>query len=224
MATDKKEKKETKRLQTPVFRLSFPSLFVARKHEDGEGPAKFSATGIWTPANFTEREKVLWKTIIQELHTVSQRDFGKPWNKLPDNIKRGLRDGAAKEGTDGYGEGTRFANMTTYSRPGVVGMTKGDDDKYLPISPEEGNEHDIYPGCYCRATVNVYSYGLKKGSKGKGVAIGLFNIQKVKDGERLDNRVAAEDDFDDDLDSKWLDETGDGDDGDGDNDDMDFDE
>jgi hypothetical protein len=229
MATPNKKatgkKKTVVRLQTPVFRLSFPALWVPRTPEDGEGQAKYGATAIWTPAKFTPREQGLWKAIIAELHVVAKRDFGKPWNKLPDNIKRGLRDGSAKEGMDGYGEGTRFANMTTFIKPGVVGMEKDDEGKYAPISPDEGNADQIYPGCYCRATVNVWSYGAKGKGKYKGVALGLLNLQKVKDGPRLDNRVAAEDDFDDDLDAEWLDDTGEDDtdgtdDGDDDGDDF----
>lgn len=222
MAKEAKGKKEVRRFTTPVFRLSFPNLFEARRadSDDPNSKPKFGCSAIWTPASFSDKDKVLWKAIGAELNRVSLESFKKPWRDLPDNIKRGLRDGAAKDGLDGYGEGTKFANITTKNRPGVVNLAKE------AIGPEHGNADEIYPGCYCRATVNVYSYGTKPGSKGKGVAIGLFNIQKVKDGPRLDNRVAAEDDFDEDLDSQWLDGDGDGDDfgGDGDADGNDADD
>lgn len=193
--------KKTVKFFTPVFRLSFPNLFVARRNEDDpDAKAKFGLSAIWTPANFTPREKELWLAIMKELDAISRKDFGSPWKELPDNVKRGVRDGAAKAGMEGYGKGTRFANITTHSRPGVI--TKDKED----IGPEHGNTELIYPGCYCRASVNVYSYGLKKGSKGKGVALGLFNVQKIKDGPRLDNRIAAADDFDEEIDSAWLDQ------------------
>ena len=201
MATDKDDKKPV-RFITPVFRLSFPNLFVARVSGDDPGAKpKFGCAAIWTPAKFTPREKELWLQIMRGLDAVSQKDFHSPWKELDENIRRGVRDGKAKRGVEGYGEGTRFANLTSNSRPGVV-----DRDKTTDISPEEGNADLIYPGCYCRATVNVYSFGLKPGSKGKGVALGLRNIQKVTDGARLDNRVAATDDFDEDIDSAWLDQ------------------
>lgn len=213
-------KKRGKRFTTPVFRVSFPNLFEARAGDpdDPNSKKKFGLQAIWTPGKFTAREKELWKAIIKELHAKSKEAFKRPWNELPDNIKRGLRDGAAKEGLEGYGEGTRFASLTTSTRPGVIAK-----DGETRISPDEGNADEIYPGCYARATVNVYSYGTKPGSKGKGVAIGLFNVQKVKDGPRLDSRVAAEDDFDEELDSQWLDENDgdDFDDGDEDGDDED---
>jgi len=208
MATITKPKRESKKFTTPVFRASFPNIAEAREPDDG-GKAKFGVSAIWTPSKFTDGEKTQYRAILAELDAVSLRDFKKNWKKLPDNIKRGLRDGAAKE-QEGYGEGTRFANLTTHNRPGVVTTKrrlnkKTGKQEWVPI-PEDKIASEIYPGCYCRATVNVYSYGLKAGSKGKGVAIGLINIQKVKDGARLDNRVNAEDDFDEELDAAWMDE------------------
>jgi len=209
----KTEKKERKRLLTPPFVLSFPSLWVARASEDGEGKPKFGATAIWTPSKFNAADKALYQAILAELNAVALDNFGKAWKNLPDNVKRGLRDGSAKEDVAGYGPGTRFANMTTLNRPGVIDKNKD------PIGPEHDNEDLIYPGCVCRAKVSVWAYGGKgsKQSKYKGVAIGLLNLQKLKDGERLDNRVAAEDDFDEDIDAEWLD-----DDTDNDGDDEDF--
>ncbi|MFL9499189.1 ssDNA-binding protein [Rhodopseudomonas palustris] len=209
------------RLYTPVFRLSFPNLFVPKASEDyPDAEPKYGLSAIWTPSEFTDREKKLWRAILAELDTVALAAFGRHWKELPDNIKRGLRDGAGKD-SPGYGPGTRFANITTKFAPGVV-----DKDGETDISKEDGNTHLIYPGCYCRATVNVYSFGLKKGSKGRGVALGLFSVQKIKDGQRLDNRRSAADDFaGQEIDDRWLDDEDDNDaDGfdDGGDDDDDF--
>jgi hypothetical protein len=189
--------KEIRKLITPPFRLSFPNLFVARKASDDPGAKpKYGCSAIWTPAKFTDRDKKLWNAILADLDRVSREAFKKAWKDLdPSTFKKGLRDGAAKDGLEGYGQGTRFANLTSNQRPGVIDIDRSD------ISPEDGNTDLIYPGCYCRATVNVYSFD----TKGKGVALGLRNIQKVKDGARLDSRTAATDDFDEDVDSSWLD-------------------
>jgi hypothetical protein len=212
----KSEKVERKRLLTPAFTLSFPNLYVAKAGEEEGSKPKFGATAIWTPAKFSEADKGLWKAILRELNAVSLEHFGKEWKNLPDNIKRGLRDGAAKEDVVGYGPGTRFANMTTLNRPGVI-----DKDK-SPIGPEHDNEDLIYPGAICRAKVSVWAYGGKgsKQSKYKGVSIGLLNLQKLKDGTRLDNRVAAEDDFDEEIDSEFLDDVGGEEGADGDDEDF----
>ncbi len=188
---------EIKKHVTPVFRLSFPNLFEAKAMDENSKP-KYGCSAIWTPSKFTESDKKRWKAIMGALDAESKRAFKKAWKSLPANFKTGIRDGAEKENMEGYGEGTRFANLTTKMRPGVIDAGKN------KISPEEGNQDDIYPGCYCRATVNVYSYD----NKGKGVALGLMNIQKVADGERLDSRTDAAEDFDDDIDDQWLEQDG----------------
>ncbi|RUQ67371.1 DUF2815 family protein [Brucella abortus] len=200
---------EIKRYVTPVFRLSFPSLFEASSYDGGE--PKYGCSAIWTPGKFTEKDKARWKEIMGALDAEAKARFKKAWKDLPSNIKRGVRDGAEKS-LEGYGEGTRFASLTTKMRPGVVDAerrTIAKDDKERekleaddkPVADAVGSEA-IYPGCYCRATVTVYSYD----NKGKGVALGLMNIQKVADGERLDSRTDASEDFEDDIDEAWLDQ------------------
>lgn len=192
-----KAKFKGEKLTTPVFRASFvESLFKARASSDNpDAKPKFGLAAIWTPGEFSVKEKDLWRNLLKELDRAAQHEFAKPWKELSKlDIKTGLRDGAGKADYAGYGEGTRYASLTSYDPPGVCDKNKKD------ISPEDGNTDEIYAGCYCRATVVVYPYN----NKGKGVAIGLRNIQKVGDGKRLDNRTAAKDDFDEDSDSKFL--------------------
>lgn len=191
---------EVQRYVTPVFRLSFPNLFEATAMDENSKP-KFGLTAVWTPSKFTESDKKRWKAMMAALDAESKSAFKKAWKDLPGNFKTGVRDGAEKANLEGFGEGTKFANITTKMRPGVIDAGKS------KIGPEEGNADDIYPGCYCRATVTVYSYD----NKGKGVALGLMNVQKVADGERLDSRTDAAEDFEDDIDDAWLEqEDGDG--------------
>ena len=195
---------DVKKVVTPVFRLSFPALFEAKSMEGGK--AKFGCSAVWHPKKFSEQDKKRWKAVRALLDEVSQERFKKPWKDLPANFKKGLRDGAEKADLEGYGEGTVFASITSMMRPGVI-----DKDKD-PIGPEHGNAEEIYPGCWCRATVTAYAYE----NTGKGVALGLQNVQKVADGDRLDSRTDAAEDFDDDIDDRWLDEADDDGDGDGD--------
>lgn len=183
---------EVKRYKTPVFRVSFPHLFKAQAMDGGE--PKFSVSAVWTPSKFSDRDKKLWAEIKAALNEKSQEMFKKPWKELPANIKRGLRSGAEKADLEGYGEGTVFANLSTKMRPGVINLKKE------KVGPEEGNEDEMYPGCYARATVTVYGYD----NKGKGVSLGLMNLQIVGEGKRLDSRTDAAEDFDDDVDAAWL--------------------
>lgn len=193
-------KAQSQKLKTPVFRLSFPNLFEARAaSDDPNAKPKFGCSAIWTPTAFTPKDKERWRALMAELDRVSKEEFKTTWKELPEGVKRGLRDGASKEELGGYGKGTRFASLTSKNRPGVCDA-QGND-----ISPEDGNADEIYAGCYCTATVQVYSYN----NKGKGVAIGLRNILKVRDGERLDNRMSAKDDFAEDLESAAIDEAND---------------
>lgn len=187
---------QTVRFLTPPFRLSFPNLFEA-KAMNAQSKPKFGCSAVWTPSGFSDADKKLWSAITAAMNEESKRAFGKLVKELPSNYKKGLRRGDEKEGMEGYGPGTVFANLTTKMRPGVV-----DKDGTTAIGPEEGNADLIYPGCYCRATVTVYSYN----NKGKGIALGLMNVQKIKDGERLDSRTDASEDFQEQVDSAWLDE------------------
>ena len=54
------------------------------------------------------------------------------------------------------------------------------------IDPKE-----FYSGCYARAAIVAYAYD----NVSKGVAFGLQNLLKIRDGEPLTNRASAESDF-----------------------------
>lgn len=51
---------------------------------------------------------------------------------------------------------------------------------------------EVYSGCYARVSLSFYAFN---SNGNKGVACGLGNIQKVRDGEPLGGRTNAEDDF-----------------------------
>lgn len=52
---------------------------------------------------------------------------------------------------------------------------------------------EVYSGCYARVSINFYAFNT---NGNKGIACGLGNIQKLRDGEPLGgNRISAEADF-----------------------------
>ena len=51
---------------------------------------------------------------------------------------------------------------------------------------------EVYSGCYARVSLNFYVFN---SNGNKGVACGLGNIQKIRDGEMLGGRTNATDDF-----------------------------
>lgn len=177
------------KLLTPVFRVSFPSVFEASSYEGGT--PKFSVCAVWEPSKFTAKDKVLWKAMQDLADQVSVDKFKKKLAQLPANFKKPFRDGDEKADLVGFGEGKVFANLSSKMRPGLIFLDR------TPILDAE----DFYPGCYARATITAYAYD----NVGKGIAFGLQNLQKIKDGERLDSRTNAEDDFDgEEVDDAWL--------------------
>jgi hypothetical protein len=175
-----------KKLVTPIFRVSFPNVFEPHSMEEGK-PGKFSVSAVWDPSKFTDAEKVLWQAINDLCDEVALEKFKKKVKDFPANFKRPIRDGAEKEDLEGYGPGKLFANISSKMRPGLI------DRDRTPILP---GSDAFYPGCYARGTVTAYAYDM---GGGKGVALGLQNLQKVRDGDRLDSRTDAADDFGDDL-------------------------
>lgn len=182
---------------TPVFRANFipkgPTLFEAADYK-GNGKFKYGVQAIWTPEEFTDKDKVRWKTLQKALNDLSLDKFKKPMAKLPPSAYYvALRDGVEKEDMEGFGEGTVFANITSNQRPDVINL------KEQHLGPDYNNADEIYSGCYCRATVTIYAWN----NEGKGIGLGLCNVLKVKDGEPLFARSNATDDFDD-IDEEWL--------------------
>lgn len=92
---------------------------------------------------------------------------------LAGKLKKPLRDGDDPEENKGDEfKGCYFFNCNSNSKPTLV------DQRMQPVTDPDV----IYSGCYARVSVNFYPFD-QKGSK--GVAAGLNNVQKVRDGERL---------------------------------------
>ena len=51
---------------------------------------------------------------------------------------------------------------------------------------------EVYSGCYARVSISFYAFN---SGGNKGIACGLGNIQKIRDGEPLGGRDSANDDF-----------------------------
>lgn len=104
---------------------------------------------------------------------------GKKPNKA--SIKLPLRDGDVERDDDAY-KGHYFVNANSITPPQIV------DKAVRPIL----DRNEVYSGCYARVSLNFYAFN---SNGNKGVACGLGNIQKIKDGEPLAGRNNAADDF-----------------------------
>ena len=97
-------------------------------------------------------------------------------------IKTPLRDGDLERPDDEAYKNAYFINANSSTAPGVV-----DADRQPIIDTSE-----VYSGVYGRASINFYAFN---SNGNKGIACGLNNLQKIKDGEPLGGRSRAEDDF-----------------------------
>ena len=60
---------------------------------------------------------------------------------------------------------------------------------------------EVYSGVYGRASISFYAFN---SNGNKGIACGLNNLQKVRDGEPLGGKTSAESDFSTEEDEDFL--------------------
>ena len=60
---------------------------------------------------------------------------------------------------------------------------------------------EVYSGVYGRASINFYAFN---SNGNKGIACGLNNLQKIRDGEPLGGKSSAASDFATDVDEDFL--------------------
>ena len=99
-------------------------------------------------------------------------------------IKTPLRDGDAERPGDEAYAGHYFINANSTTAPGIV------DADCQPILTRS----EVYSGVYGRASISFYAFN---SNGNRGVACGLNNLQKIRDGEPLGGRASAESDFSD---------------------------
>jgi hypothetical protein len=97
-------------------------------------------------------------------------------------IKTPLRDGDLERPDDPTYANSYFINANSATAPGIV------DIDLNPIL----NRSEVYSGVYGRASVSFYAFN---SNGNRGIACGLGNLQKIRDGEPLGSKASAEDDF-----------------------------
>lgn len=102
-------------------------------------------------------------------------------------IKSPLRDGDTERPDDPAYENAYFINANSTTAPGLV------DADCQPILTRS----EVYSGVYGRASITFYAFN---SNGNRGIACGLNNLQKIRDGEPLGGHATAEADFADDDD------------------------
>ena len=132
------------------------------------------------------RENVsTWTIGVDELKEWADKTLNKAALKLP------LRDGDVERDDEAY-QNSYFVNANSPTAPQIVDRT------VQPIL----DRNEVYSGCYARVSINFYAFN---SNGNKGIACGLGNIQKVKDGEQLGGKSSAVDDFSSEIDDSFDD-------------------
>lgn len=160
-------------------RLSYARIWEPESIQ-GSDP-KYSASLIIPKSETAELAKI--EKAVQEAITegVSKRFNGKRPNDAA--LKLPLRDGDLERDEDPAYADAMFINANSKTQPKIV------DQRVQPILDQD----EVYSGCYCNVSVEFFAFNT---NGNRGVAAGLGNIQKVRDGEPLGGGVVkAEDDF-----------------------------
>lgn len=142
------------------------------------GPERYSVS-VLIPKDDEETIQAIEKAIDAAIEDGIGKFGGKKPNKGA--IKLPLRDGDIERDDEAY-KGHYFINANSLSAPQIV------DSRVKPIL----DRSEVYSGCYARVSLSFYAFN---SNGNKGIACGLGNIQKVKDGTPLGGQSSASDDF-----------------------------
>lgn len=170
-------------------RWSYANVWEA-KSINGGAP-KFSVSLIIPKSDTKTIEKI--KAAIQAAYEEGESKLKGNGKTVPalSVLKTPLRDGDLERPDDEAYANSYFVNANSGTDPGIV-----DADRQPIIDHSE-----VYSGVYGRASINFYAFN---SNGNKGIACGLNNLQKMRDGEPLGGKTRAEDDFADD-DEDFLD-------------------
>lgn len=155
------------------------------------GAPKFSVSLIIPKSDTKTIEKI--KAAIQAAYEEGQGKLKGNGKSVPalSVLKTPLRDGDAERPDDEAYADAYFINANSATAPGIV------DANCNPILERS----EVYSGVYGRASINFYAFN---SNGNKGIACGLNNLQKIRDGEPLGGKSRAEDDFATEEDEDFL--------------------
>ena len=179
----------TTKMNIGEVRFSYVHIFEHQSASEGGDP-KYSISVI-IPKSNTQ----LIAGIKSCITAAYQAGLASKWKgRKPAAWKNPLRDGDVEREDDDAYAGSYFINATSKKKPGIVKrMTVGGVTKLVEVT----NEEDVYSGCYGYVSVNFFPFA---NAGNNGVACGLNNVLKTKDGEFLGGRSSALTDFGDLLD------------------------
>ena len=165
-------KQNNTKVVTGLVRLSYANVWEPKSINGGD--PKYSCS-IIIPKSDTETVNAINAAIDCAMKEGIGKFGGKVALKLP------LRDGDTERDDDAYAD-CYFINANSKTAPQIV-------DKHVrPIL----DRSEVYSGVYAHVSLSFYAFNT---NGNKGVACGLGNIQKVRDGEPLGGRTNASAEF-----------------------------
>ena len=178
-------KTNTTKVVTGVVRLSYANVWEPASINGGT--PKYSVSLI-IPKNDRKTVDAINAAIDNAIRDGAANFGGKIPNRAA--LKLPLRDGDIERDDEAYKD-SFFINANSTTAPQIV------DRSVQPIL----DRSEVYSGCYARVSINFYAFN---SNGNRGIACGLGNIQKVRDGEPLGGKSSAADDFKTDFDEDFL--------------------
>lgn len=171
---------------TGVVRLSYANVWEPKSINGGK--EKYSVSVI-IPKSDTKTLEAIEKAVDAAIEEGRGKFGGKIPNKQ--SLKLPLRDGDIDRSDDEAYADSLFVNANSITPPQIV------DADINPILERS----EVYSGVYARVSINFYAFN---SNGNRGIACGLGNIQKIRDGEPLGGRTDASVDFATDVDDDFL--------------------
>lgn len=167
-------------LVTGKIRFSYVNVFAPRVTPNGE--EKYSVTLLIPKSDGATKQR-----IDAEINKTLQEDLADVFKGvMPANLRLPIYDGdGVRQSGEAFGpecKGHWVITANSNLAPEVV------DASCNPIM----SKNEFYSGCYGRASLRFYAYN-QNGNK--GIGCGLGNVQKLEDGQPLDGRTTAAEDF-----------------------------
>ena len=173
----------------PETRWSFANVWEPKSIQGGT--PKYSVSLIVPKADIKTVTKL--KAAIEAAYREGEAKLKGNGKTVPPlaAIKNPLRDGDIERPDDPAYANAYFINANATAAPGIV-----DADRNPILTRSE-----VYSGVYGRASISFYAFN---SNGNKGIACGLNNLQKVRDGEPLGGKTNAESDFATEEDEDFL--------------------
>lgn len=167
-------------LVTGKVRFSYANVFEPRQTPNGD--LKYSVTLL-----IPKSDANTYQRIVNELNKTLEEGVASVFKGvMPASPKMPIYDGdgvrPSGEAFEPECKGHWVMTANSNSAPEIV------DASCNPIL----SKNEFYSGCYGRASLRFYAYN-QNGNK--GVGCGLGNVQKLEDGQPLDGRTTAAEDF-----------------------------